>query len=494
MRQFRYGLAGTPGRRARVAKAALQPEEHIGDGGRVRRLCDMRSQDTITLSPFTEVDTPAGEVTIPRELGSVRLLREIGRGGMGVVYLARHQMLDRDVAVKFLLNAVAGPDDAGLARLLEGARAAARLEHPGLTTIHHADVVQGVPYLVMQYVDGPALNDVLKRSGPLSLPALFAVLDAILQAIGALHERDIVHGDIKPANILLDRKGQVFVTDFGLSCFRPLGRRGEPSAGLAGTPAYMAPEMFDGTVSPRSDVYALGITAFELLAGELPFTGTLEELRQKHLHEPLPLDLLRRRQVDPALIEVLERATHKNAMFRYKTAEHFRNALKAGITTDELLRQGAADLQKLGTRSVDKEPDVATTEAASHTPTSSYFDRLSAMADEKRVVRELRDKEDAPKPTQDHRAQTGPIPDVRPVASEPGGSLGTARSVTDVHFPGRSTREYRLIILYCVLGFVVWLSVKYELARNFRDTWAGEGVSFICGGAIVALALLCTEI
>ncbi|MEE9296581.1 MAG: serine/threonine-protein kinase [Phycisphaerae bacterium] len=376
----------------------------------------MGSHDTITLSRSTDVHTPAVDVTVPRELGPVRLLREIGRGGMGVVYVGRHQMLDRDVAVKFLLNAVAGSDDPGFARFLEGARAAARLEHPGLTTIHHADVVDGIPYLVMQYIDGPALSDVLKRTGPLSLPALFAVLDAVSQAIGALHDREIVHRDIKPSNMLLDWEGQVFVTDFGLACSRPLGQRGEPSAGLAGTPAYMAPEMFEETISPRSDVYALGITAFELLTGDLPFTGTLEELRQKHLHEPLPLDPLRRRQVDAAIIEVLERAAHKNAMFRYKTAEHFGKALKAVITTDELLREGVAELQKLRTRSVDKESDAATTEAPGHTPTSTYFDRLSEMADEKRATRELPDEEDAPKPTQDDRAQAPTVsPDDRPV-------------------------------------------------------------------------------
>ena len=219
----------------------------------------MQSHDTITLTGSTEVADPAGEVTIPRELGPVRLLREIGRGGMGVVYLGRHQMLDRDVAVKFLLNAVAGPDDPGFAGFIEGARAAARLEHPGLTTIHHADVVDGIPYLVMQYVDGPALSDVVKQTGPLSLSASFAVLDAVSEAIGELHDRGIIHRDIKPGNVMLGLDGHVVVTDFGLSLARPMGQRGPSSARLGGTPAYMAPEMFAGELSLQSDVYALGV-------------------------------------------------------------------------------------------------------------------------------------------------------------------------------------------------------------------------------------------
>ena len=358
----------------------------------------MRSQDTITLTGSVTGDTPAGEVTIPRELGPVRLLREIGRGGMGVVYLGRHQMLDRDVAVKFLLNAVAGPDDPGFAGFLEGARAAARLEHPGLTTIHHADVVDGIPYLVMQYIDGPALNDVLKRTGPLSLSSMFVVLDAVSEAIGELHDRGIIHRDIKPANVLLCRDGRVVVTDFGLSVARPLGQRGPSSAGLAGTPAYMAPEMFAGEVSLRSDVYALGIMTFELLTGELPFTGTFEEVREKHRNEPLPLGPLQQRQLDPALIEVLERATRKNAMFRYKTAEYLRKAMQGSIATEELLREGATELQRLVPRTLDTDPDATTTQAAEPTPSSSYFDRLAEIAEKKRDTREPTGEADLERP------------------------------------------------------------------------------------------------
>ena len=376
----------------------------------------MRSQDTITLTGSAAGDTPVGEVTIPRELGPVRLLREIGRGGMGVVYLGRHQMLDRDVAVKFLLNAVAGPDDPGFARFLEGARAAARLEHPGLTTIHHADVVDGIPYLVMQYIDGPALSEVLKQTGPLSLSTLFAVLDAVSEAIGELHDRGIIHRDIKPGNVLLSHDGRVVVTDFGLALARPMGQRGPSSERLGGTPAYMAPEMFAGEVSLRSDVYALGVMTFELLTGELPFTGTVEEVREKHLDEPLPLEPLQQRRLDPALIEVLQRATHKNAMFRYKTAEYLRKALRGSIATEKLLREGAAELHRLVPRTLDTEPDATTTQGAETTPTSTYFDRLSEIADEKRATRAPLGEADADKGRQDDRpAAPTPSSDDSPV-------------------------------------------------------------------------------
>ena len=119
----------------------------------------MPEDKTITLSQIRSSDTPARDITIPRELGPVRLIREIGRGGMGVVYLGRHGMLDRDVAVKFLLNAVAGTDDPGFKRFLAEGRAAAAVRHPALTVVYDADLIENVPYLVIEYVDGPTLSE-----------------------------------------------------------------------------------------------------------------------------------------------------------------------------------------------------------------------------------------------------------------------------------------------------------------------------------------------
>ena len=180
-------------------------------------MADDPSNETITLTRSTAAGAPSGEqaeVTIPRELGSVRLIREIGRGGMGVVYLARHKMLGRDVAVKFLLHAVAGPDDPGFTRFLEGARAAAAVRHVGLTAVYDADLANGVPYLVMEYVDGPTLSELLERSGPLSVAVALAVLDEVLASLAELHERGIIHRDIKPSNILLDRDGRVLLADW----------------------------------------------------------------------------------------------------------------------------------------------------------------------------------------------------------------------------------------------------------------------------------------
>jgi serine/threonine protein kinase len=140
--------------------------------------------------------------------------------------------------------------------------------------------------------------------------------------VAELHEREIIHRDIKASNVLLDRDGRVFVTDFGLTCPQRLGRDGPSFPSIGGTVPYMAPEMFDGQVSARRDVYALGITTFELLTGRVPFLGTFDQIRDQHRSAPLPVEALHERQGAPALVEVLERATHKDAMFRYKTAAH----------------------------------------------------------------------------------------------------------------------------------------------------------------------------
>ena len=287
---------------------------------------------------------PAGPRLDPgRELGPVRLVREIGRGATGVVFHGHHTVLGRDVAVKFLINVTAGPGDVeGVRRFVDEARAAAAVRHPGLTQVFHADLDGTTPYLVLEYVQGPTLRQLLDHAGELSVPVTTAVLCDVAAAVAELHSRGIIHRDVKPSNVLVDKDGRVFVTDFGLALRRSHGAGHGAAAEIdfAGTPAYMAGEMFEGRVSTRSDVYAMGVTAFQLLTGSTPFSGTFHELRDKHLREPLPVEALRRRGVTPAVVEVVERATNKQPMFRYKTAPDFARAFReaAGCGMPELAR------------------------------------------------------------------------------------------------------------------------------------------------------------
>ena len=367
-------------------QSAERDRELVNDARRQVEEARQRADETATSPQDTRIEISRAGFVVPDRVGSVRLVREIGRGGMGVVHLGRDELLERNVAVKFLLNAVSGPDDPDFAQFLKGARAAAAVKHPGLTVIYHADLVENVPYLVLEYIDGPTLRQVSKQTGPLSTAATLAVMDAVSTAIGELHEQGIIHRDIKPSNVLLDRDGRVFVTDFGLACARPPGTAGSTITGVAGTLAYMAPEMFEGVVSARSDVYALGIMAYELLTGELPFTGNADELRSRHRQDPLPLDALREREVEPALIEVIERATHKDMMFRHKSARHLLEALNRAVPEPACWAEGRKALPQLVSR---VQPDSAAAERTETGSSSSqdYYETLRAQAARKRRVR-----------------------------------------------------------------------------------------------------------
>src|SRR2546421_7683563 len=337
-------------------------------------------QTTVTLSrpgskPHEQID-----IVIPTTLGSVKLLTEIGQGGMGIVYRGRDQLLNRDVAVKFLTNAIATPDDPNFTAFLEGARSAAALQHASLTTVHQAGVVENVPYIVMQFVDGPTVSQLVKSTGPLNQQEALAILIDVAAAIAELHDRNIIHRDVKPSNVLLDPDGHVTVSDFGLAHRHRRGTNNNPSSG---TPAYMAPEMFSGEVTLRSDVYALGIMGFELLAGKLPFRGDVTQTQEQHKTAPLPLGELR--DTPHEIVDILERAAHKNALFRHKSARQFLRALQSATDATKIAQGRYSILQRIRSLSAPR-PESASAPSQPPEP-STYFDHLSKIAESKRSQR-----------------------------------------------------------------------------------------------------------
>jgi len=335
-------------------------------------------QTTVTLSRAGSKPHEQIDIVIPATLGSVKLLTQIGQGGMGIVYRGRDQLLNRDVAVKFLTNAMAAPDDPNFSAFLEGARSAAALQHAALTTVHQAGVVENVPYIVMQFVDGPTVTQLIKSSGPLNHQEALAILIDVAAAIAELHDRNIIHRDVKPSNVLLDPDGRVIVSDFGLAHRH---RRGASSHPSSGTPAYMAPEMFSGEVTLRSDVYALGIMGFELLAGRLPFRGDVTQTQEQHKSAPLPLGELK--DIPPEIADILDRAAHKNALFRHKSARQFLRALQSATDSANIAQGRYSILQRI-TR-LRTAPD-APPQTASPEP-STYFDHLAKIAASKRSQR-----------------------------------------------------------------------------------------------------------
>src|SRR5262245_11512083 len=241
--------------------------------------------------------TPIGGAA-PEQLGRYQLLERLGRGGMGEVYLAHDTQLDRRVAVK-VLPPESVNDPEAVARFRREARALAKLSHSAIVQAHDAAEESGRHFLVMEYVEGPSLEHVLKREGPIA-PTRAA--DYIYQAARGLqhaHEKGLIHRDLKPSNLLVTARGEVKLLDLGLARFLQdqiadpdLTREGQ---GL-GTPDYTAPEQFhDAHASDaRSDIYALGCTLYRLLTGRVPFPGTsLSEKAGAHEgKEPTPIEEL----------------------------------------------------------------------------------------------------------------------------------------------------------------------------------------------------------
>ena len=204
--------------------------------------------------------------------GHFELLEQAGRGGMGVVFKARQTDLERTVALKMILSSrLASPEE--VRRFQQEAKAAARLRHPNIVGIHQVGQINGQHYFTMDYIGGHSLAKLLE-AGPLPPDQAAQCLLSVARAVHFLHDQGIVHRDLKPSNILLDERGQPFVTDFGLArVFSDDAARTETGA-ILGTPSYMAPEQARGdsaAISPRTDVYSLGAVLYEMLTGRPPF-------------------------------------------------------------------------------------------------------------------------------------------------------------------------------------------------------------------------------
>jgi serine/threonine protein kinase len=190
------------------------------------------------------------------------ILECLGRGGMGVVYKARQKSLDRLVAIKILPPELVG-EERFPERFASEAATLARLSHPNIITVHDFGETAGLFYIVMEYIDGVNLRDLL-REGKMDPGQALAIVPPICEALAYAHGKGIVHRDIKPENILLDRDGRVKIADFGIASL--VGAAGEGS----GTPPHMAPEQQTGRVDRRADIYALGVVLYEMLTGERP--------------------------------------------------------------------------------------------------------------------------------------------------------------------------------------------------------------------------------
>ena len=284
--------------------------------------------DTMDLSgarpaapPATAGSAPAEAPARVQRFHEYRILGELGRGGMGVVYKAEQETLERQVALKVILaGEAAGAED--IQRFLREAVTAAKLRHPNIVTVYELDVHEGTYYYTMEFIEGQDLGRLI-AAGPLPLRRAVILALKVSRALAHAHGKGVVHRDLKPGNIIVDEAGEPMVTDFGLAL--DLERQGRSAAYAAGTPWYMAPEQISGpkeAVGPACDIYALGTVLFEMVTGRVPFEGSkvddiFEAINSREPPDPRSL----RPEVDERLAAICLRCMSKDPQERYAAAD-----------------------------------------------------------------------------------------------------------------------------------------------------------------------------
>jgi eukaryotic-like serine/threonine-protein kinase len=293
----------------------------------------------IPIPPHTPPPATTPPATYPpaaaagRQIGKYRIKGELGRGGMGAVYLAEQPGLGREVAIKELILSPAA-DPTALMRFLQEAQVMARTSHPNLVQVHDLEQIGDANYIVLEFVRGKSLRDLVNQ-GPIPLPQTFAVMHGVLQALDYAHRHAIVHRDMKPENVLLSDEGNVKVADFGIARLTDdsgAGSTATKTGTTVGTPQYMSPEQVASSkVDGRSDLYSAGIMFYELVVGQPPFTASEADgpftLMAKHVQAPPKPPSVHKPGLDLRLEEVILKSLSKRPEERYQTGQEFDDAM-----------------------------------------------------------------------------------------------------------------------------------------------------------------------
>ena len=282
---------------------------------------------------------------------------ELGAGGMATVFLALDLALDRQVAIKVMSPALLTSPGA-IDRFRREARTAAALSHPHIVPIHAIGEEPGLAYYIMKYIEGTSLDAVLRAEGRQDLPFAQAILGSVGGALQYAHARGVVHRDVKPANIMLDRDGWCYVTDFGIAKSDD-GVGITKSGVIIGTPHYMCPEQFNGLpITGAADQYALGVVAFELLTGAPPYGGpSIGEVMRGHLMEPIPDLRAVRGDLPEAVIACVSRMLAKDPGDRFASVLDAVEAFGRASATEE--RETRALLASLAVTGARAQPSVS---------------------------------------------------------------------------------------------------------------------------------------
>ncbi len=263
----------------------------------------------------------------PEKIAHYQILQQLGKGGMGIVYQANDEKLERLVAIKVLAPETVG-DEISRKRFLREARAAAKLNHPNITTIHSIDEVDNKIFIVMEYVAGKTLGEVMD-SRSLNLSEILTCAIQIAEGLGEAHQKNVIHRDVKPDNIMISQSGQIKIMDFGLAKMRGQSRLTQDDFSM-GTIDYISPEQIsrEREIDPRSDIFSFGVLLYEMVSGNLPFKGEHDWAILYSIlnHDPIPLDA-RKLQIPPALVKVINKCLKKEPDYRFQTVSDIIEAL-----------------------------------------------------------------------------------------------------------------------------------------------------------------------
>jgi serine/threonine protein kinase len=283
---------------------------------------------------------------MPSRIGRYQVLAIVGTGAMGVVYKAFDPIIERTVAIKVLRSEGQKSEDY-LRRFYVEARAAGRLNHPNIVAVHDVGDWEGVPYIVMEFLEGTTLQTCFRRNMVFSWLEAAEIVRQVAEALGYAHRNGILHRDIKPANIMILTDGRVKVMDFGVALMvAPGTKAGRPDEAIVGTPYYMAPEVLEGKpYQPASDIFSLGVVFYQLLTLERPFRGdTFPAVAYAILHTTPPPPSHYESALPPILDTIVMRMLARSPADRYTSAEALAQDLK------RILASAAVDLRHLGSR------------------------------------------------------------------------------------------------------------------------------------------------
>jgi serine/threonine protein kinase len=287
------------------------------------------------------------EQLIGKTLGQYQIVQELGRGGMAVVYKAHQPALQRHVAIKVLPPQM-GTDPGFVKRFQQEAVAAARLKHPHIVTIYDVGITDGVNYIVMEFIEGRPLSAVIRQSGAMPPERVAHIIGQVASALDYAHQQGFVHRDIKPSNVMLGAGDHATLTDFGIAKAMS-GARLTQTGAIIGTPEYMSPEQVRGlAVDRRADIYSLGVVAYEMLSGQVPFSGDTASVLYKQANELPPPIRARVMNVPAHVANAVDRALAKDPDQRFATAGAFAQSLGGAAPTRSAQRAALASPPRNG--------------------------------------------------------------------------------------------------------------------------------------------------